>query len=34
VKRWTSMSAGGHFAAMEEPQLLVEDVRAFFRELR
>ena len=34
VKRWTPMPAGGHFAAMEEPQLLVEDVRAFFRELR
>lgn len=34
VKRWTPMPAGGHFAAMEEPQLLAEDVRAFFRELR
>jgi microsomal epoxide hydrolase len=34
VKRWTPMPAGGHFAAMEEPQLLVDDVRAFFRELR
>ena len=34
VKRWTVMPAGGHFAAMEEPAALVEDVRAFFRELR
>lgn len=34
VRRWTVMPAGGHFAAMEEPGLLVEDVRAFFRELR
>jgi pimeloyl-ACP methyl ester carboxylesterase len=34
VRRWTPMPAGGHFAAMEEPQLLVDDVRAFFRELR
>ena len=34
VTRWTEMKAGGHFAAMEEPQALVEDVRAFFRELR
>jgi epoxide hydrolase len=25
---------GGHFAAMEEPELLVEDIRAFFRGLR
>jgi hypothetical protein len=28
------MPAGGHFAPMEEPQRLVEDVRAFFRSLR
>jgi pimeloyl-ACP methyl ester carboxylesterase len=34
VQRWTRMPAGGHFAAMEEPQRLVEDVRAFFRPLR
>ncbi|MGH7823154.1 MAG: epoxide hydrolase, partial [Candidatus Binatia bacterium] len=34
VKRWTRMPAGGHFAAMEEPQLLLEDIRAFFRPLR
>jgi pimeloyl-ACP methyl ester carboxylesterase len=32
--RWTEMPRGGHFAALEEPALLVEDVRAFFRELR
>ena len=25
---------GGHFAAMEQPELLVDDVRAFFRDLR
>jgi hypothetical protein len=25
---------GGHFAAMEEPAIYVEDVRAFFRTLR
>ena len=25
---------GGHFAAMEQPALLVDDVRAFFRALR
>jgi pimeloyl-ACP methyl ester carboxylesterase len=34
IQRWTEMPAGGHFAAMEKPQLLVEDIRAFFRELR
>jgi microsomal epoxide hydrolase len=28
------MPRGGHFAALEEPDLLVDDVRAFFRELR
>jgi pimeloyl-ACP methyl ester carboxylesterase len=32
VKRWTPMPRGGHFAAMEEPKLLAEDIRAFFRE--
>ncbi|MYS90813.1 MULTISPECIES: epoxide hydrolase family protein [Streptomyces] len=32
--RWTEFDRGGHFAAMEEPDLLVGDVRAFFRELR
>jgi pimeloyl-ACP methyl ester carboxylesterase len=34
VVRWTEMTSGGHFAAMEEPEQLVEDVRAFFRPLR
>lgn len=27
-------AAGGHFAAMEQPQLYVDDVRAFFRTVR
>jgi len=31
--RWTEMPSGGHFAALEEPELLVEDIRAFFRDL-
>jgi hypothetical protein len=30
----SGVSQGGHFAAMEVPELLVEDVRAFFRPLR
>jgi len=28
------MPSGGHFAALEEPQALVDDLRAFFRDLR
>jgi pimeloyl-ACP methyl ester carboxylesterase len=34
ITRWTVMPRGGHFAAMEQPALLVDDVRAFFRTLR
>jgi pimeloyl-ACP methyl ester carboxylesterase len=34
IVHWTEMPRGGHFAAMEEPALLVDDVRAFFRGLR
>jgi hypothetical protein len=34
VQRWTEMLRGGHFAALEEPALLAEDIRAFFRPLR
>ena len=31
---WSEMPRGGHFAASEEPELLVADLRAFFRPLR
>ncbi len=34
IRRWSDMPSGGHFAAAEEPQLLADDLRAFFRELR
>jgi pimeloyl-ACP methyl ester carboxylesterase len=34
VQRWTEMPRGGHFAALEEPERLVEEIRAFFRPLR
>ena len=34
LRRWTVMPSGGHFAPMEEPERLVEDMRAFFRPLR
>jgi epoxide hydrolase len=33
IVRWTEFERGGHFAAMEVPELLVGDIRAFFREL-
>ena len=33
VERWTEMPRGGHFAALEEPELLAEDIRIFFVEL-
>ncbi|MCL6702195.1 epoxide hydrolase family protein [Pseudomonas sp. T1.Ur] len=34
VQRWTQMPRGGHFAALEQPELLAEDIRGFFRDLR
>jgi pimeloyl-ACP methyl ester carboxylesterase len=34
VTHWTEFPNGGHFAAMEEPEWLVEDIRAFARGLR
>ena len=34
IERWTEMPRGGHFPALEEPELLVEDLRAFYRSLR
>jgi pimeloyl-ACP methyl ester carboxylesterase len=30
VRRWTRMPRGGHFAAVEEPELLAHDIAAFF----
>jgi epoxide hydrolase len=34
ITHWTEMPSGGHFAAMEEPGLLVDDVRTFFSTVR
>ncbi|MCA2228144.1 epoxide hydrolase family protein [Nonomuraea aurantiaca] len=34
VIHWSEYDRGGHFAAMEAPDLLVDDVRAFFRKVR
>ncbi|MGZ3914843.1 MAG: epoxide hydrolase family protein [Flavisolibacter sp.] len=30
VQHWTEMPAGGHFAGMEQPELLARDIRQFF----
>ena len=34
IVHWTEFDRGGHFAAMEAPDLLVGDVRAFFGQVR
>jgi len=34
IVRWTVMPEGGHFAAMEQPELLAKDLREFFSPLR
>ncbi|WP_063053479.1 epoxide hydrolase family protein [Nocardia arthritidis] len=34
IVRWTEFERGGHFAAMEEPDLIVDDLRATFRAYR
>jgi len=34
IQRWTVMPRGGHFAAMEQPEALAEEIRTFFRGLR
>jgi hypothetical protein len=31
---WSAFDRGGHFPAMEAPDLLLDDIRAFFRPLR
>ena len=33
VRRWTKMSKGGHFAALEQPELLIKDITEFSKEL-
>lgn len=34
IRRWTVAAKGGHFAALEQPELMAEEIRAFFRPLR
>ncbi|MCQ9469317.1 hypothetical protein NRB15_03080 [Pseudomonas alliivorans] len=34
VHRWERIARGSHFAALEQPELLAEEIRAFFKPLR
>ena len=34
IQRWTEMPKGGHFAALEQPDLLIEDIREFAKSLK
>jgi pimeloyl-ACP methyl ester carboxylesterase len=34
IVQWTEMPRGGHFTAMEEPDLFVEDICKFYRQLK
>jgi pimeloyl-ACP methyl ester carboxylesterase len=34
IDRWTEVDRGGHFLEWEEPELVADDMRAFFRSLR
>jgi pimeloyl-ACP methyl ester carboxylesterase len=34
IQRWSEMPKGGHFAAFEQPDLFVREVRDYFRTLR
>jgi pimeloyl-ACP methyl ester carboxylesterase len=34
LKRWSVIPSGGHFAPMEEPDILTREISAFFKELR
>ena len=34
IRRWTTQSKSGHFAAMEQPEVLAHEIREFFQPLR
>jgi pimeloyl-ACP methyl ester carboxylesterase len=34
IGHWSEFDRGGHFPSMEVPDLVVGDIRAFFRSLR
>ena len=33
IRRWTAMPRGGHFAALEQPELLAREIHEFFSAL-
>ncbi len=34
IQHWKKMNSGGHFAALEKPRLLIEDIREFFSKIK
>jgi pimeloyl-ACP methyl ester carboxylesterase len=34
VRHWVDLPSGGHFASWEEPEVVADSIRAFFRPLR
>jgi pimeloyl-ACP methyl ester carboxylesterase len=34
IRRWVELPRGGHFIALEEPALVAENIRAFFKGVR
>jgi pimeloyl-ACP methyl ester carboxylesterase len=34
IRHWNELDRGGHFAALEQPELFVDELRAFFRQVR
>ncbi|MCH1614536.1 MAG: alpha/beta hydrolase [Acidimicrobiales bacterium] len=34
IQQWTEMPSGGHFAAFEQPELFIADLRSFFAKVR
>ena len=34
IRQWSELARGGHFAALEQPEALVTDIRSFFRLVR
>jgi pimeloyl-ACP methyl ester carboxylesterase len=34
LRYWSEPAVGGHFAALEQPEVFVDEVRAFFRLVR
>lgn len=34
IAHWSEFESGGHFPAMEQPEVLSDDIRKFFRSLR